>query len=254
MTPVMIRTTAIGAGIPKICVPIVGKTKEEIVSEASRIAQLPADLVEWRADWYEHVDDVDDVRQLLVELRQLLGEKVFLFTFRTAAEGGAREITAQDYEALCLTAAASQAVDLIDAELFMGDELFGRIQQAAHDANVYVIASNHDFAATPAKEELICRLRHMQELGADILKIAVMPKEPADVLTLLSATEEMHRLYAKQPLITMSMQGMGAISRMCGELFGSAVTFASAGKESAPGQPQLSDLETMLALFHGVIG
>ena len=81
-----------------------------------------------------------------------------------------------------------------------------------------VIASNHDFRATPSKEEIIIRLIKMQEIGADILKIAVMPQNSRRLLTLLSATEEMMRLYAERPLITMSMGSAGLISRLCGNL------------------------------------
>lgn len=47
----------------------------------------------------------------------------------------------------------------------------------------------------------------MQELDADIPKIAVMPQNKKDVLTLLSATEEMASEYADRPIITMSMAG-----------------------------------------------
>lgn len=61
MNPIMIRGVAIGEGIPKICVPIVGKTREEIVKAAAEIKTLPADLVEWRADWYEEVFEADVV-------------------------------------------------------------------------------------------------------------------------------------------------------------------------------------------------
>lgn len=49
----------------------------------------------------------------------------------------------------------------------------------------------------------------MQELGADIPKIAVMPQSRKDVLTLLSATEEMASKYADRPIITMSMSATG---------------------------------------------
>ena len=61
----------------------------------------------------------------------------------------------------------------------------------------------------------------MQELGADIPKIAVMPTCRRDVLTLLCATEEMYTEHADRPIITMSMAGTGLISRLCGEVFGS---------------------------------
>ena len=113
-----------------------------------------------------------------------------------------------------------------------------------------MIASNHDFRKTPTKAELISRMRKMQELGADISKIAVMPQSTEDVLTLLSATEEMRRCYADRPVITMSMAGTGIVSRMCGEVFGSALTFGAAGKVSAPGQIDVEELRTVLGIIH----
>ena len=90
----------------------------------------------------------------------------------------------------------------------------------------------------------------MQDLGADILKIAVMPNDKKDVLKLLAATEEMANEYADRPIITMSMAGTGVISRLCGEVFGSAVTFGSAKKASAPGQIDVEDLNQVLNLLH----
>lgn len=78
--------------------------------------------------------------------------------------------------------------------------------------------SNHDFAGTPAEEEIISRLRRAQELGGDLPKIAVMPNSAGDVLTLLAATVKMQELYADRPIITMSMGGEGVISRLAGEI------------------------------------
>ena len=89
----------------------------------------------------------------------------------------------------------------------------------------------------------------MQDLGADIPKIAVMPQNKKDVLTLLAATEEMASEYADRPIITMSMAGTGLISRLCGEVFGSALTFGAVGKASAPGQMNASDLREILTLI-----
>ena len=102
--------------------------------------------------------------------------------------------------------------------------------QAIHAAGKAVVGSNHDFGGTPDKADLLFRLRKMQELGADIPKIAVMPRCPGDVIALLDATQEMSGKYADRPIITMSMGKMGQISRICGEAFGSAVTFASLGR------------------------
>ena len=80
-----------------------------------------------------------------------------------------------------------------------------------------------------------------------------MPQSRKDVLTLLSATEEMDRRTTR-PLITMSMGPVGMISRLCGEVFGSALTFGSVGKASAPGQVNANDLAGVLKLIHESMG
>ena len=59
----------------------------------------------------------------------------------------------------------------------------------------------------------------------------------------------MTRKYADRPIITMSMAGTGVISRLCGEVFGSALTFGAAKKASAPGQMGVNELETVLRLL-----
>ena len=146
-------------------------------------------------------------------------------------------------------AAKTNCVDLVDVEMFFGDEVKDIIEQV-HQHGVKVIASNHDFEKTPDVDEMISRLCKMQNLGADLLKIAVMPQCRKDVLNLLTATEEMYRKYAKCPIITMSMSQMGVVSRLCGELSGSAVTFGAAGKASAPGQIGTEKLSEMLLMLH----
>ena len=90
---------------------------------------------------------------------------------------------------------------------------------------------------------------HLQEAGGDLIKLAVMPRDATDVLALLSVTTLMHK-EAKVPLITMSMGALGAISRLSGEVFGSAVTFASAAGSSAPGQLSIDLVAQTLSLLH----
>lgn len=252
MRTVTVRNITIGEGIPKICVPIVAHSKEEILKEAGNLRQIPADLVEWRADWFA-LDDPCAAVEVLAALREVLGDLPLLFTFRTKSEGGQKQVKAEEYLALNEAAARSGYVDLIDAELFMGEETVKSLIAAAHCCGVRVVASNHDFVKTPEKEEIVRRLCAMQQLGADILKIAVMPQSRADVLTLLAATEEMQRCFANRPLITMSMGGYGAVSRICGEVFGSAVTFGAAGKASAPGQLPVQELSQVLAALHRAV-
>ena len=246
---VEVRGVKIGEGEPKICVPIVGKTKEEILAAARSFEDVALDVVEWRVDWFEGVFDFAQVEDVLKDLRPALGETPILFTFRTSKEGGEKAIEADAYAELNKKAAATGLVDLVDVEAFTGDEVVKDIIEGAHAHGVKVVASNHDFDKTPDKDDIVGRLVKMQELGADIPKIAVMPQCKKDVLTLLEATREMAEEHADRPIITMSMAGTGLISRLCGEVFGSALTFGAVGKASAPGQMNASDLREILTLI-----
>lgn len=253
MNTVKIRDIEIGAGAPKIIVPIVGVTKEDIIEEAKTFDSIPIDVVEWRVDWFEGVFDFAKVEDVLKDLREVLGSIPLLMTFRTSKEGGEKAIEPEAYAELNIKAAQTGYVDLVDVEIFTGDDIVKKIIDGAHAAGVKVIASNHDFFKTPAKADIIYRLRKMQDMNADIPKIAVMPQNKKDVLTLLAATEEMTTNYADRPIITMSMAGTGVISRLCGEVFGSSMTFGAAKKASAPGQMGVNDLNTVLGLLHNAM-
>ncbi len=247
---VEVRNLKLGEGIPKICVPLVGKTDEEIISEAEYLKDLKLDLVEWRVDHYEGVEDLDKVKNILSALRDKVGDLPILFTFRSKKEGGEREVSDEYYADLNKKIAETKMVDLIDVELFTGDEIVKDIVEFAHQNGVKVVMSNHDFFKTPEKEEIIKRLCKMQDLGADLPKIAVMPNTSEDVITLLAATEEMSTKYAKTPIITMSMGGLGLVSRLAGETFGSALTFGAAKVASAPGQISVDKLAEILDVMH----
>lgn len=250
MKALKIRNITIGEGIPKICVPIVAQTSEEIFRAAERIKRHAIDLVEWRADWYEEVEHPEKIKTVLEKLREILEEIPILFTFRTLREGGHRMLSPEAYMELNLLAASSGCVDLVDVEMFWPELPAKDLVEKIQVYQVKVVGSNHDFSKTPEKDEIVRRLCVMQEQGADIPKIAVMPTKKSDVLTLLSATETMAAEYADRPVITMSMASDGVISRISGEIFGSSVTFGAVGETSAPGQVEVSELKEMLRMIH----
>ena len=253
MNTIKVRNIEIGSGTPKIIVPIVGVTKQEIIDEAKTFDSIPVDMVEWRVDWFEGVFDFEKVEVVLKELRAVLGETPILMTFRTSKEGGEKSIEPEDYAKLNIKAAQTGYVDFIDVEIFTGDDIVREMIDAIHASGTKVIASNHDFDKTPAKSDLLYRLRKMQDMGADIPKMAVMPQTKKDVLTLLSATEEMASDYADRPIITMSMAGLGSISRIACEIFGSCLTFGSGAQASAPGQIGAEALHQALQIVHDAL-
>lgn len=250
MTKIIVKGLEIGVGAPKIIVPIVGKTAKELIEEVHFLKEIDFDILEWRVDHFEHVEHIEKVKEMATKISSILDQKPLLFTFRTANEGGVYPAPVEFYVNLNKQMITSGLVDFVDVEVFIGDKYVKEIIDIAHQNSVLVIASNHDFDKTPSKSDIIYRLRKMQDLGADIPKIAVMPRSAADVLTLLSATAEMKEKYATKPLITMSMAGVGSISRVSGETFGSDLTFGAAKNASAPGQLDVKALRYILNILH----
>lgn len=246
---IKVKNCVIGEGMPKICVPVTGRTEEEILKQAEQIAVQGPDLAEWRVDFYEEIGNDAATVKLAGQLRKSLGGIPVLFTFRTAAEGGNKEISPREYEHILLLGAKCGEVDLVDVEVMGNPERSALLIKKLRECGVCVIGSNHHFHETPENEKMEEILETMQQVGADILKLAVMPHTPSDVLRLLAVTESFGRKTEK-PLITMSMGKTGVISRLCGETFGSAVTFGSVCQASAPGQINMAELRKILQLLH----
>ncbi|CAM3119515.1 type I 3-dehydroquinate dehydratase [Sporolactobacillus spathodeae] len=245
-----IKHVSIGEGIPKIIIPLVGQTRDRIMQELASALDLQPDAIEWRLDAFQNSNDFAAVQEMMALLHERLADKLLIVTFRSKDEGGEKEISKADYVALNKWIIHTNQADFIDVEWSAGEKIVQELVASAKANAVRVIMSSHDFNGTPDKSELVARLRQMQTYGADIPKIAVMPRCQADVLTLLEATEEMNRKYADRPMITMAMGGLGAISRLCGEVFGSAMTFGVGQTASAPGQIPVKELRQALAVIH----
>lgn len=230
-----------------IIVPILGRGREEILEQARLARESAADIVEWRIDFFENWHDIDACCALAGEIAEVIG-KPLLGTFRSAREGGEREISAEDYSALLQALAGSGAFWALDVEAFFTGLSVGDLISTIHDKGCAVIASNHDFNETPSKTEICARLSFMEKLGADVAKCAYMPQDMTDVARLLEATASASQ-NLEIPVITMSMGDDGTISRIAGSHFGSAATFASLETASAPGQIPLKDMTEILSLL-----
>jgi 3-dehydroquinate dehydratase-1 len=249
---IKVKNIYIGEGTPKICVPMTGRTLPELIAEAELIQTQSntIDLVEWRVDFFQDVDDLSKVIFALSSIHEILKELPLVFTFRSLKEGGEREMSIPYYFEMNEAAANSGMADLIDIELRHEDEKIRQILSIIHENGRFGILSSHNFSVTPTTQEMVSILERAKELGGDIPKIAVMPTSARDVLALLEATVEMKEKNPHTPIITMSMAGQGAISRLAGEVFGSSVTFGALKKASAPGQVEVRDLKHTLEIIH----
>jgi 3-dehydroquinate dehydratase I len=243
-----------GGRVPAVCAPLVGRTRERLLAETAAVAAKRPDLLEWRVDFFEGIADTKAVVDVAAALKQAAGEIPLLFTRRSSREGG--EPIALDEArvvALCGAVCASGQVDLIDYEMSQDAQHVAQVRDAARAAGVQLVLSFHDFQATPAADALQQRFALAQQLGADVAKIAVMPRGMDDVLTLLAATLAASDAL-RIPVISMAMGGAGAVTRLAGGLFGSALSFAVGEQASAPGQWPIEELETALALLRKASG
>ena len=251
VAPLQIGTLRIGEGMPKTIVPITGATAEQALQQAAVIAaSASTDIAEWRIDYLDIATDGTALLALGKRIEQALAGKPLIVTFRTQAEGGSKAIRDADYGALYATLLRGGFVQMLDVEMFRDPQVVQSLVSAAHQAGAKVVMSSHDFHGTPPREEIVARLLRQQAMGADVLKIAVMPRDAGDVLALLDATWQV-RQQSVRPLLTMAMGGTGVVSRLAGETFGQAMTFGMIGTPSAPGQVEVEQLQSVLQVIHG---
>jgi 3-dehydroquinate dehydratase I len=238
-----------GGRLPAICAPLVGRTPDQLAAEAAAVVLKQPDLLEWRVDFFESIANTTAVLAAGAQLRRAAGRIPILFTRRSESEGG-QPIALGEPQVLALyeAVAAAGVVDLLDFEMSRAPADIERVRALCARHGLSLVLSFHDFHRTPSADDLQARFAQAHRLGADVAKVAVMPQSVEDVHRLLGAT-----LQASQalpiPVVSMAMGGLGAVTRVCGGMFGSALTFAVGAAPSAPGQMPIADVRAALAVL-----
>lgn len=232
---------------PLICSPLIARNCDDLRQEASVIAAKKPDMIEWRIDYFDDIGNTALIIEMAHELKAIAKEIPILLTRRSAFEGG-QAITLSEAAVLelHLDICRERCVDAVDYELRSSVQDLERVRSASANSGIALVMSFHNFALTPGADKIRKKFETAQSLGADVGKVAVMPQNPADVLRLLTATHEASQAL-DIALVSMSMGPVGAISRLTGWLYGSAMTFAAGMNRSESGQPSIEDLRTVLA-------
>jgi len=276
------RSIPAPGGLPAVAVSLTGPSLAQARSQARSAIDAGADVLELRVDLLEEtgalaapdpLDAATAAAQVLECLRGL-GEIIaadgadagagapLLLTCRTAAEGGRAHLDDTAYGSL-LRSVLDGLTDwtperrpaAIDVEVQRG--CLPQVCAQAHALSIDVVASFHDFEATPADEVLEEVLARMAREGADLAKIAVWPTTADDVARLLGVCARATAGAGTGrgvPVAAMSMGALGAVSRVA-PAFGAALTFAVVPDEqgqaraSAPGQLPLQDVRRCLELL-----
>ena len=233
-----------------VCVPIVETDRESTVAFARNCIAAGVRMLEWRIDIFLEKNNASVLLDTLKELHEAVFDTVLLVTYRSASQGGCGKLSDVEIKVLLADIAADDSKpDLIDIEGFALEDAASFIRDIRSNG-VKVIASHHEFKTTPSYEEMNEIFTYLSESGADIIKLAVMPENAADVIRLMSVTTDFHEAHPDVLIVSMSMGPMGIISRLSGELTGSCITFGAGDKPSAPGQIAYSDLEHSIKVLH----
>ena len=266
-------------GLPAVAVSLTGPSLAHARAQARSAIGAGADVLELRVDLLEETGaltaaPMDTAAARVLECLRGVGEVAngadadagapLLLTCRTAAEGGRAQLDDAAYGALLRSVldgladwAPERRPAAIDVEVQRG--CLQLVCEHAHTLGVDVVASFHDFEATPPDEVLEGVLARMADEGADLAKIAVWPTSADDVARLLGVCARATAGTGEGagpgvPVAAMSMGALGAVSRVA-PAFGTALTFAVVPDEqgearaSAPGQMPIQDVRRCLELL-----
>ena len=269
-------------GLPAVVVSLTGPSLAQARTQARSAVVAGADVLELRVDLLEEAGvltgsapmDAGAAAAQVLECLRGLGEAIaadgadagapVLLTCRTAAEGGRARLDDASYGTLLCSVldgladwAPERRPVAIDVEVQRG--CLPQVCTQARGLGIDVVASFHDFEATPADEVLEEVLARMACEGADLAKIAVWPTGADDVARLLGVCARATADAGEDtglgvPVAAMSMGALGAVSRVA-PAFGSALTFAVVPDEqgqaraSAPGQMPIQDVRRCLELL-----
>ena len=184
--------------------------------------------MEFRIDALKN-PNIDEIKNTIKEINFPM-----IVTNRISTEGGS--FKGSEEERFDILYQCADLVEYVDIELQSNDEYIEKLQKS----KAKTIVSYHDFEKTPDLNEIMYIVEKEHNLG-DIAKVAFMPKDLEDTLTILAVLSHC------EDTIAISMGDLGSYTRVMASKFNSPITFAAGTDVTAPGQ---IDIETMKALLN----
>lgn len=227
---------------------VVAVILENPLETSKKAAEKGADILEIRLDLLG-IRDLERAAEIIREIKSETGIPL-LVTNRSRAEGGKWERKEEDRIGLLTNLISSKdGPDAIDIELSAGRKERDKIIKEAKDHGKTVIISSHDFLKTPSPQDMKAILEEMFLAGADIAKLAVMPRSMEDTLNLLRVTLDFKD--TGKSVCTIAMGRQGKHTRVVAPLYGSVLTYASIENDTAaaPGQLPVDEVKKIMEML-----
>ncbi|MCI4626378.1 MAG: type I 3-dehydroquinate dehydratase [Candidatus Magnetoovum sp. WYHC-5] len=187
-------------------------------------------IIELRIDMFKNMTSIHNT---FTTAKSKYGLPI-IATFRAPYEGGLR-IVSEEERFYTIT----NIIDICDAvDIEINAPIAKQTIDITHEYKKTSIASFHNFNSTPDIKELEHTFSKGKALGAQIIKIAVMPNNSADLRTITAFTIN----HCNDDIVTIAMGKLGRASRILLHQIGSLFTFAAIDTVSAPGQMSVDEL------------
>ncbi len=128
----------------KVCISIKGKDEEEIISNILDLDISKIDLIEWRVDYYKGYDSIEKIIDMLIKIKNNIGDIPLIFTFKNKNQGGTKDISVQYYIKLIKLIANSRLVDIVNLDLVVDYGITSALAEFLYDKNIEVILPQYN--------------------------------------------------------------------------------------------------------------
>lgn len=226
----------------KKIVALFGKNLGAVKEELKKIEGYSIDIVEIRADFVEE-RSLDNLSKIVEEIRKNQELEVML-TLRSKREGG--EFVGLDYAERVLTY-LDLDIDYIDIQVNeLSDQTLHELIEYARKRNIKTIFSVHDMGRAITKGIFRHYYDKAKKFGADLVKIVDMPHDIGEVIAKLELSGK-HQNSKSPQLISISMGGLGKISRYETNIYKPSYTFININDDIEIGQIRIKEMNIILA-------
>lgn len=227
---VQLRDVVLGSGRPALILPLVPRNLRELQEMTEEALNCRPDILEWRADYFEEVEDCERVKEALALLRKMAGNSAILVTPRHVEENGVRAIGPEKKKEILRCVIQSRLADMVDVELRYEADFHAELRQLCRENGIALMISYHDLEGTPGEEEIIRKLQQEMERGANVCKVSFVAQNYGDIWRLGHAIRKAKGEEIPIPVVSISAGSLGTLSRIGAEAFGSDGTFVSVGR------------------------
>lgn len=236
---ISVRDRRMGGGTRNICIPIHGKTFEEVKIQIERVVEEEPDFIEWRADFFQG-KNLDDKVEVVEYFQKQIPNIPIIYTpyYEDLNLRSAQEMIDE-----ILLLISKVKIDIVNINIRNIEELSSYIVDKINECGSYCMLTTRYLQNTPSNEEMMAILLKMDYLNADIVQLVVKPDTYSDSLRMLEVSERYSKRQNSVPIVATAFSELGLISRLLGDVFGSTLTYAYTISPTITGQMTVDEIK-----------